>query len=84
MGWGEQRESLCLYFIDPQKAHYLPPAFGVPPRMIAVIRKFHDGMRACVQNDNGIARVMPRVRTISSIIQHLLRSCCPRRPTMVQ
>ena len=27
--------------------------FGVPPRMIKVIRIFHDGMRACVQLDNG-------------------------------
>ena len=27
--------------------------FGVPPQMIGVIRQFHDGMRACVRNDDG-------------------------------
>ena len=27
---------------------------GVPPQMIAVIRQFHDGMRACVQPDDGV------------------------------
>ena len=27
--------------------------FGVPPRMLAVIRKFHDGMQACVRLDYG-------------------------------
>ena len=27
--------------------------FGVPPRMLAVIRHFHDGMQACVRLDDG-------------------------------
>ena len=27
---------------------------GVPPQMIAVIRQFHDGMRACVRLDDGV------------------------------
>ena len=27
--------------------------FGVPPRMLAVIRQFHDGMQACVGLDDG-------------------------------
>jgi len=27
--------------------------FGVPPRMLTVIRQFHDGMRACVRLDDG-------------------------------
>ena len=27
--------------------------FGIPPRMLAVIRQFHDGMRACVRLDDG-------------------------------
>ena len=27
---------------------------GVPPPTIAVIRQFHDGMRACVRPDNGV------------------------------
>ena len=28
--------------------------FGVPQRMISVIRQFHDGMRACVRLDDGV------------------------------
>ena len=28
--------------------------FGVPPQMIRVIRQFHDGMKACVRNDDGV------------------------------
>ena len=27
--------------------------FGVPPRMLAVMRQFHDGMQACVRLDDG-------------------------------
>ena len=27
---------------------------GVPPQMIAAIRQFHDGMRACVRLDDGV------------------------------
>ena len=27
--------------------------FGIPPRMLAVIRQFHDGMWACVRLDDG-------------------------------
>ena len=27
--------------------------FGVPPRMLAVVRQFHDGMQACVGLDDG-------------------------------
>ena len=27
---------------------------GVPPQMIAVIRQFHDKMRACVRPDGGV------------------------------
>ena len=27
--------------------------FGVPPRMLTVIRRFHDGMQACVRLDDG-------------------------------
>ena len=27
--------------------------FGIPPRMLAVIRQFHDGMRAYVRLDDG-------------------------------
>ena len=27
--------------------------FGIPPRMLAIIRQFHDGMRACVRLYDG-------------------------------
>ena len=27
--------------------------FGIPPRMLTVIRQFYDGMRACVRLDDG-------------------------------
>ena len=53
--------SLCL--IDLQKAYdsvdrtllwQVLARFGVPPQLIRVIRQFHDGMRACVRNDDGV------------------------------
>ena len=56
------RVSLCLCFIDLQKAYdsvdrsllwEILARYGVPRQMIAVIRQFHEGMRACVRNDNG-------------------------------
>ena len=56
------RVPLILCFVDLQKAYdsvdrtllwQVIARFGVPPRMIEVIRQFHGGMRACVRNDNG-------------------------------
>ena len=53
---------LYLCFIDLTIAHYsvdrtllwdVLARFGVPPRMIAVIRQVHDGMKACVRLDDG-------------------------------
>ena len=32
----------------------VPTRIGVPPQMIAAIRQFHDGMRACVRPDDGV------------------------------
>ena len=55
------RVPLSLCFIDLQKAYdsvdrtllwQVPARFGVPPQMIRIIRHFHDGMRACVRNDD--------------------------------
>ena len=52
---------LFLCFIDLQKAYdsvdrtllwKVFARFGVPPQMMEVIRQFHDGMRACVPNDD--------------------------------
>ena len=54
--------SLEIFFIDLAKAYdsvdrvllwEVLARFGVPPRMIRVIRMFHDGMRARVQLDDG-------------------------------
>ena len=55
--------SLFMCFIDPQKAYdivdrtllwFVLTRIGVPTQMIVVIRKFHDGMRACVRSDDSI------------------------------
>ena len=53
---------LYLCFIDLTKAYDsvdrtllrdVLARFGVPPRMLTVIRQFHGGMRACVRLDDG-------------------------------
>ena len=55
--------SLHMCFIDLQKAYdtvdrillwQALTRIGVPPQIIAVIRQFHDGMRACVRPDDGV------------------------------
>ena len=55
--------SLLMCFIDLQEAYdtvdctllwQVITRIGVPPQMIAVIRRFHDGMRACVRPDDGV------------------------------
>ena len=55
--------SLHACFIDLQKAYdtvdltllwQVLTRIGVPRQMIAVIRQFHNGMRACVRPDNGV------------------------------
>ena len=54
---------LHVCFIDLPKAYdtvdhtllwQVLTRIGVPPQMIAVIRQFHDGMRACVRPDDGV------------------------------
>ena len=54
---------LFMCFIDPQKAYETVDRahpwqaltrIGVPSQMIAVIRPFHDGMRAYVRSDDGV------------------------------
>ena len=54
---------LFMFFIDPQKAYetvgrihpwQVPTRIGVRSQMIAVIRPFHDGMRAYVRSDDGV------------------------------
>ena len=56
--------SLYMCFIDLQKAYdtvdctllwQVLTHIGVAPQMIAVIRQFHDGMRACVRPDGGVS-----------------------------
>ena len=55
--------SLFMCFIDLQNAYNIVDrtflwqvltCVRIPPEMIAVIRQFYDGMRACVQPDDGI------------------------------
>ena len=62
IGW-KAGVSLFMCFIDLQKAHdtvdrnllwQIFTRIGVPPQTIAVIRHFHDGMRACVRPDGGV------------------------------
>ena len=52
-----------MCFVDLQKAYdtvdrtllwQVLTRIGVPPQMIAVIRQFRDGMRVCVQPDDGV------------------------------
>ena len=54
--------SLEIFFVNLAKAYdsidrvllwEVLARFGVPPRMIKVARMFHDGMKACVQLDDG-------------------------------
>ena len=55
--------SLFICFIDLQKAYdtvdcalmwQVLTRIGVSPQMTAVIRQFHDGMRACGRPDDGV------------------------------
>ena len=55
--------SLLMCFIDFQKAYetvdrallwQVLTRIGVLSQMIAIIRQFHDGMRACVRPDDGV------------------------------
>ena len=55
--------SLFMYFINLQKEYntvdrkflwQVLTRIGVPPQIIAVIRPFHDGMRACVRPNYGV------------------------------
>ena len=56
----EQNVDLYMTFVDLTKAFdtvsrdglwKIMAKFGCPPRYIAMVRQFHDGMQACVQND---------------------------------
>ena len=58
--------SLFMCFIDLHKAYDIVEhtllwqvltRIGVPPQMITVIRQFLDGIRACVQLDDGVCSV---------------------------
>ena len=62
VGW-KAGVSLHMCFIDFQKAYdtvdrtllwQILTRIGVPPQMKAVIRQFHDGMRACARPDDGV------------------------------
>ena len=61
-GW-KAGVSLYMCFVDLQKAYdtvdrtllwQVLTRIGVPSQMIAVVRQFHDGLRACVRPDGGV------------------------------
>ena len=62
VGW-KAGVTLFMFFIDLQKAYdtvdrtllwQVLTRVRVPPQIIAVIRQFHDEMRACVRPDDGV------------------------------
>ena len=93
--------SLFMCFIDLQKAYdtvdrtlllQVLTRIGVPPQVIAVIRQFLDGMRACVRPGDGVcldwfevgARTTARMRVIPAVVEHLLHSRAERYPPKIQ
>ena len=54
-----------LPFVD-----FVLACLGIPPGMPAVVRQFHDGMRACVRSDDGGCSDM------FDVGQGLLQGCC--------
>ena len=59
----EAEVSLFMWSLDLQRDHdtvdsallwQVLTGIGVPPQVIAVIRKFHDGIRAPVRSDDGV------------------------------
>ena len=66
--------------------------FGVPEKMLTVIRQFQEGMQARVCTNDGKSlgmvrrrtRVAARMRAIAASFQRLLRRCDTRRATALQ
>ena len=64
----EQNVDLYMTFVDLTKAFdtvsrdgfwKIMAKFGCPPRYIATVRQFHDGMQTCVQNDGEYSEPFP-------------------------
>ena len=64
----EQNVDLYMTFVDLTKAFdtvsrdglwKIMAKFGCPPRYTAMVRQFHDGMQARVQNDGGYSEPFP-------------------------
>ena len=64
----EQNVDLYMTFVDLTKAFYtvsrdglwkIMAKFGCPPKYIAMVRQFHDGMQARVQNDGEYSEPFP-------------------------
>ena len=79
----EQGQPLFLAFIDLTKAfdlvsrqglYYVLQKIGVPPKMLAVIQAFHDGMRGTVQFDGTMSDTFP--------IQNGVKQGCVLAPTL--
>ena len=66
--WQEQNVDLYMTFVDITKAFdtvsrdglwKIMAKFGYPPRYIAWVRQFHDGIQARVQNDGEYSEPFP-------------------------
>ena len=88
--------SLFMCVIDLQKAYdtvvrtllwQIVTRSGVSLQIIAVIQKFHYGMRACVRPDDGVcsdwSRTKARMLAIPAFVQHSLRSRAGRCPPKI-
>ena len=69
----EQNVDLYMTFVDLTKAFNtvsrdglwkIMAMFGFPPRFIAMVRKFHDGMQARVQNDGEYSEPFPVTKRV--------------------
>ena len=75
----EQNVDLYKTFVDLTKANFdtvsrdglwkIMTKFGCPPRYIAMVRQFHDGMQARIQNDGEYSEPFP-VTNGTNIVQH--------------
>ena len=79
----EQHQSLFMAFIDLTKAfdlvsreglYYVLEKIGTPPKMLAVIQAFHDGMRGTVQFNGTMSESFP--------IQNGVKQGCVLAPTL--
>ena len=80
----EQNEDLYMTFVDLTKAidtvsrdglWKIMAMFGCPPRYIAIVRQFHGGMQARVQNDGEYSEPFP--------VTNRVKQGCVMAPTLL-